>query len=137
MIATNSKSELPLVVLVTDDAARFGGMQEQMQDQCVFHVCDNQVVVLRMARDELVSGWLLDGSSSLSRSIALQLAASRLGHRMVLVHEAYEPQSELSAYMAGAYYVCGDVTTEWLQEFLGLDTAGSASNRCDAEVLSR
>lgn len=136
MIASNfsSTTDLPLVVIVSQQPARFAELQRRMEAKCLFFVCSEEKAAERIARHELVSGWLVDANTPYANTLASYLAETRLGHRMALVDPEYSDQSEIRAYQHGAYYVCGEPVAEWVESFLGIDACTASA---DAESMQQ
>ena len=122
MIASNSsKSDLPLVILATQDQARFAELQRRLMTRCAFVVCGKEHVAIRLVERELVSAWLVDANAPFASSLISQLAETRLGHRVALVASENSEESELQAYRHGAYFVVGEPDSAWLEIFLRVE----------------
>jgi hypothetical protein len=136
MIASDfSATDLPLVVIVSGQPERFVEMQRRLKAKCLFFVCNDEQAALRIARHELVSGWIVDATAPRANFFIDQLAETHSGQRVALVEPEYCAGSEIRAYQSGTYYVCGELVADWLENFLYIDSVCTAS--VDAESVNR
>ncbi len=136
MIATNTTQNLPLVVIVSDDSSRFKNLQRGLASRCLFFSCDNKSAISRLARDELICGWLIDAAKPQAISIADEIAQIGIGHRMVVVDSNCDTEMEIAAYQTGSFYACGELSLEWLVAFLGMEESGRQTVSDDSELVS-